>query len=227
LVTWLRVTVGLAPRRTVVDLGAGTGKFLPLLRATGSRVIAVEPVDAMRAALVAGNPEVEVLGGVAEDIPLEDESVDAVICAQAFHWFATTAALAEIRRILRPGGMLGLVWNVRDEQVDWVAALTQIIDPFEGNAPRYRSGAWRALFPSPDFVPAGESCFRNVHEGPAEQVIVDRTLSISFIAALPPAERQRVGDRVRTLIAATPALVGKAIVAFPYETVAFAFRRVG
>jgi SAM-dependent methyltransferase len=225
LTAWLRDVIGLRAERTVVDLGAGTGKFLPSLRTTGVRMIAVEPVDAMRSVLSADNPDVEVLAGAAECIPLADGSVDAVVCAQAFHWFANPEALAEIHRVLRPGGMLGLIWNVRDESVGWVAALTGIIAPYEGDAPRYRSGAWRRVLPSPGFGTVKESRFPNAHEGDAEQVIVDRTLSISFIAALPEGEREQVRDQVRALISATSELAGQAKVAFPYETAAFAFRR--
>ncbi|HKE95520.1 MAG TPA: class I SAM-dependent methyltransferase, partial [Povalibacter sp.] len=117
---WLRDTLGLGIGATVVDLGAGTGKFIPRLLATGAAIVAVEPIVAMRAQLAAAFPDVRALSGTAECIPLADESVDVVICAQAFHWFATQAALSEIRRVLKPGGYLGLVWNVRDESVNWV-----------------------------------------------------------------------------------------------------------
>ncbi len=131
LADWLHDELDLAPGRVVVDLGAGTGKFTPFLRATGARVVAVEPVEAMRAALVAAHPDVEALAGEAERLPLADASVDAIVCAQSFHWFARPAALAEMRRVLKPGGALGLVWNVRDARVAWVATLpTEIKSEF-------------------------------------------------------------------------------------------------
>ena len=145
---WLRHMLELAPGRTVLDLGAGTGKFLPHLLETGAGVIAVEPVDAMRAELSAAYPSVRALEGSAEAIPLPAESVDAIVCAQAFHWFASAATLAEMRRVLKPGGMLGLIWNVRDESVGWVARLSAITDPHSGDAPRYRTGEWRRQFPA-------------------------------------------------------------------------------
>ena len=107
--------MGLGSGRRVLDLGAGTGKFTKYLLATGAEVVAVEPVVAMRERLTAAFPRVRALSGQAEAIPLGDATVDAVVCAQAFHWFATPAALAEIVRVLRPGGQLGLIWNVRDE----------------------------------------------------------------------------------------------------------------
>jgi SAM-dependent methyltransferase len=149
LAEWLRSELGLAPGRVAVDLGAGTGKFTPLLSATGARVIAVEPVEAMRAELVAAHPNVEALAGEAERLPLGDALVDAIVCAQSFHWFAKPAVLAEMRRALRPGGALALVWNVRDERIAWVMALTKILDRHQGDAPRHERGQWRALFPAP------------------------------------------------------------------------------
>jgi SAM-dependent methyltransferase len=227
VVDWLRETVGLGPGRTVLDLGSGTGKFLPYLRDTGARLIAVEPVTAMREQLTARNADVTALSGAADQIPLPDGSVDAVVCAQAFHWFADTAALEEIRRVLVPGGVLALVWNVRDERVDWVADLTRLVDRHEGDAPRYRTGDWKRVFPAEGFTDLGERRFTNAHVGPPERVIVDRTLSVSFIAALPPEERAKVADAVRDLIAATPSLSGRKEVSYPYVTVVYAYRKTG
>jgi SAM-dependent methyltransferase len=226
LADWLRDALGLAPGRVVVDLGAGTGKFTPLLRATGARLVAVEPVEAMRAELVAAHPDVEALAGEAERLPLADASVDAIVCAQSFHWFATLAALAEMRRALKPGGALGLVWNVRDARVAWVAALTRILDRYQGDAPRHESGQWRALFPAPGFTALSERRFAYEHVGPPERVVVERALSVSFIAALPTDEQARVADEIRALIAATPSLAGRAAVTFPYVTHAHACRRM-
>lgn len=222
---WLREVVGLKAGRSVLDLGAGTGKFLPYLRRTGATLLAVEPVAAMRGHIERENSDVTALAGTATAIPLPDASVDAVVCAQSFHWFATAEALAEIRRVLTPGGVLGLIWNVRDESVPWVAALTGILDVHEGDAPRYRSGAWRRVFPAEGFAFLGERHARHDHAGPAERVIVDRAMSISFIAALPADAKAAVMQQVRALIAATPALAGSGDVALPYDTAMFAYRR--
>ena len=222
---WLGDALGLAPGRVVADLGAGTGKFTPLLAATGARVVAVEPVEAMRAALVAAHPGVEALAGDAFHLPLADASLDAIVCAQSFHWFAKLAALAEMRRALRPGGALGLVWNVRDERVAWVAALTRIIDRYAGDAPRHESGRWREVFPAPGFTPLSERRFAYEHVGSPERVIVERTMSTSFIAALPADEQAHVAEAVRALIGSTPSLAGRVTVAYPYETRAYACRR--
>ncbi len=126
---WLAETLGLSAASTVLDLGAGTGKFTRFLVDTGAQVIAVEPVDEMRAQLRRYVPGVTTLAGAADDIPLADGSVDVVVCSQSFHWFATQSALGEIHRVLRTRGKLGLVWNIRDEKTPWVKSLSKIMRP--------------------------------------------------------------------------------------------------
>ncbi len=150
---WLTHDLGLASGKTALDLAAGTGKFSPRLLATGAHVIAVEPVREMLDQLRRQFPEIDARAGSAQHIPLDDASVDAVVCAQAFHWFSSDETLREIHRVLKPGGRFGLVWNVRDDQVPWVAALTRIMKPFEGDAPRYHSQKWRNVFPAEGFSP--------------------------------------------------------------------------
>lgn len=218
---WLSHDLALGPGKSVLDLGAGTGKFTPRLLATGAKVIAVEPVPEMLGQLIRQYPAVETHSGSAEQIPLDAAIVDAVVCAQSFHWFATPAALHEIRRVLKPGGALGLIWNVRDDSIPWVAELTKIMKPFEGDTPRFHSQKWQLNFPAPGFGPLREHRFQNSHTGPPEQVIVERILSVSFISALPPRERNQVASQLRQVIDQSPEIAGKAQVTFPYETLAF------
>lgn len=104
----------------VLDLGAGTGRLTTILLGMGVEVVAVEPDEAMRALVPAGALS---LAGTAEQVPLSDQSVDAVLVGQAWHWFDHQQALAQVRRVLRPGGVLGLLWNVFDDTVPWVAEL--------------------------------------------------------------------------------------------------------
>lgn len=113
--------------RTVLDLGAGTGKLTQRLVARGLDVVAVEPSHEMREELTRVLPAVRVLAGSAEQIPLPDRSVDVVLVAQAWHWVDVDEAVPEVARVLTPGGRLGRVWNIRDEREDWVAQLGRLM----------------------------------------------------------------------------------------------------
>jgi SAM-dependent methyltransferase len=223
---WLCSDLALSEGKIALDLGAGTGKFLPHLRRTNATVVAVEPVTAMLTQLMNLYPDIEAKPGSAERIPLADTSADAIICAQSFHWFANQRALNEIRRVLKPGGALGLIWNVRDEGVEWVAALGTVFDAHEGDAPRYHTQEWRKLFPADGFGPLCERRFPHDHTGSPEHVVVDRVLSTSFIAALPTIERHAIAAQVRELIATTPDLAGKCEVTMPYVTAAFSCQKI-
>ena len=226
LTGWLTEALHISAQSTVIDLGAGTGKFTRLLSSLAPTLIAVEPVAAMGAQLAKLLPDVRLVDGTAESIPLATASADALVCAQAFHWFSTRAALAEIHRVLKPDGRLGLVWNVRDESVDWVAAITEIITPYEGDTPRFHTGRWREAFTGEFFSDPEMICFPYSHVGSPQEVIMDRFLSVSFIAALPAAQKARVTEQLRTLIDTHPALKGRDTVAFPYQTQAYRCNRL-
>jgi len=198
-VSWLAEQLGLAPDTRVLDLAAGTGKLTRLLVATGASLIAVEPVAEMRSALVELAPGVDVRAGTAEAIPLPDASVDAVAIAQAFHWFASEPALAEIARVLTPTGRLGLVWNRRDLTLPLQAAISEIIEPHRGSTPSFMTGDWQqALQHTRLFLPTAEHQVRYEQALTTDQ-LVDRVLSVSFVAALSPSARDEVERAVRAL----------------------------
>ena len=110
----------------VGDVGAGTGKLTATLLSLGAEVTAVEPDPQMLAELRRAMPAVRSVPGSAEEIPLPDASLDAVLAGQAMHWFDMDRALPEIARVLRPGGVLAGLWNVDDDRVGWVAGLAEI-----------------------------------------------------------------------------------------------------
>ena len=223
---WLRDRMGIGPDSRVVEVGAGTGLFTRLLVETGATILATDPVAEMLAHLASSAPGVATAIATAEALPVAAESVDAVICATAFHWFATPQTLAEFRRILRPGGTLGLIWNVRDIEMPWVRRLSEITDRYQDDAPRQKSQAWRSVFPAPGFSPLHETTMRYDHVGTAEEVIIGRTLSTSFIAALPSNRRTALIEEIRAMIAATPELAGRHKVRFPYVTRGYDCRRI-
>jgi SAM-dependent methyltransferase len=125
-VRWVLEPVRSREPLRVLDLAAGTGKLTATLVRLGAEITAVEPDPAMIAELRRSLGSVQALPGSAEEIPLPDASVDAVLVGQAMHWFDLSRAIPEIARVLAPGGVLAALWNVDDDRVGWVATLAQI-----------------------------------------------------------------------------------------------------
>lgn len=214
----LATELGLCPGRTVLELGAGTGKLTRLLRRTGARIVASEPVAAMLERLVAAVPEVPVLTAAAEAVPLVDASVDAVVVATAFHWFQGESALAEISRVLEPGGGLGLLWNNPDRQTPWVAQVWEVVDAQRGGVPGNRDRRWQEAFErSTGFTALEHAQFAHGDELD-EDGLLARVASISFIAALTPEARADVLDEVGRIVARHRALSGGRRFTLPYVT---------
>ena len=218
-VAWLAERLDLRPGRTVVDVAAGTGKLTRALVGTGARVVAVEPLAQMRRVLQEAVPEADALEGTAEALPLPDASADAVTVAAAFHWFDIPRALEEFARVLRPGGALGLVWNVRDLRVQIHQELDVLLEPHSLAVSRARDFDATEHFPQDAFGPLERAEFTHEQRFDADG-LVERIASISFVAILPDDERAELLERVRA--------VGKryeAPFSFPYRTEAFVSRR--
>lgn len=200
----LRDEVGIGPGTKVLDLAAGTGKLTRRLVELQADVLAVEPVQAMRNQLAAVLPDVEVVDGAAEAIPVPDGSVDVVAVAQAFHWFDAPAALREIARVLRPGGRLALLWNERDEATPWVAEMSRLIRWHERTVSRYQHVSWAAIV-------AASGAFTDLEERTVtwdqpltRDLLAERVRSISYIAAMPRPERERLAADVVDLVRRLP-----------------------
>jgi SAM-dependent methyltransferase len=201
-IAWLAERLDLRAGRTVVDLAAGTGKLTRRLATTGADVIAIEPVAEMRARI--GPAAARAFDGTAEAMPLPHASADAVTVGQAFHWFDGPVALAEIHRVLRPGGGLALVWNRRPLDHPVHAAIERIIAPYQRDEPRHRSGAWRAVLDATEvFGALDERTFEHARAHDAD-ALADRVGSTSFIAALDDGPRSEVIAQVRALAADGP-----------------------
>ncbi len=196
-VDWALGRLGLAPGGRVLDLAAGTGKVTRQLLARGLDVVAVEPGDEMRAVLEHELPGVEALAGRAEAIPLGDASVDGIAVGQAFHWFETESALAEMHRVLRPGGGFALLWNQLNQDDPLLGAVDDLLRPRD---PARRS-RWREHYDSRRFGPLEERAFYEVRPMSADQLAA-WVASTSRVITAPTEEQVEIDREVRRLAAA-------------------------
>ena len=209
--------LGAAPVR-VLDLGAGTGLLTDVLLAAGHQVVAVDPSAEMLEQLRARLPQVTAAVGGAEGIPLPDSDVDAVVAGQAAHWFDPVPAADELRRVLRPGGTVGLVWNTRDERVPWVRALGELLaaeardhEADQGVVDRFAT----ELPADVDVLDSG-----TVQQLTPEQV-VGGIGTRSYVATMDGVGRERFLGQVRELLATHPDTRGRERLELPYATRAY------
>jgi SAM-dependent methyltransferase len=213
--------VGNHPRR-VLDLGAGTGLLTDALVGAGHDVVAVDPAPEMLARLTARLPAVTTAVGTAEAVPVGDASVDAVIAGQAAHWFDPAPASREVRRVLRPGGSLGLIWNTRDERVPWVAALGDLLsaearghEADQGVVDRFAE----ELSSDVDVIESG------IVQQVAPENVVAGIATRSYVAVMDDARRQAFLAGIRDLLARHPDTRGRELLELPYVTRAYRLTR--
>ena len=199
----LAAELRLAPGDPVLDLAAGTGKLTRALLAFGFDVIAVEPQGPLRDKLAERLGPDRVREGLAEAIPLPDDAVAAVTVADAFHWFDHEPALAEIRRVLRPGGGLAVLSTVPDwSGASWAHELGSLVTSSRPEHPHFDGPPWQdAVRAAPGWGDLRE--IRVTTNQPASpERIVDHMASMSWIAGMPEREREQTLERMRALILA-------------------------
>ncbi len=201
----------------MLDLGAGTGKLTRQLAAEGHDVVAVEPLPEMRQALTRSAPRLTVLDGTAESIPLADSSVDVVVAAQAYHWFVPERAHPEIARVLRPGGVFGVLWNLRDDREPWVAALTELLGLEDSTSTRT---AEQPPETAPYFGPAEGQRFEHEQRMDLERLLA-LVRSRSYVITLAEPERAALLADVAELTRRHPDLAGRDTFTLPYTTQAY------
>lgn len=211
-VTWM---LGIKPL-TVLDLGAGTGKLTVQVVAQGHHAVAVDPDASMLAMLNEALPDIDARVGTAEEIPLPNASVDAVVVGQAWHWFDVSVASREVARVLRPGGALGLVWNIRDESVPWVAELTRAM---------HSSVAEEFIADGGPSVGAPFTSLESrvfAWESPrSREALVQMVHSRSYYIAADAEGRASIDSRVDDVLAGVPELETSGTVDLPYLTHAY------
>jgi len=191
---------GAAATLDVLDLGAGTGKLSAVVAGLGHRVTAVEPDVAMLGELRARCPQVTAVQGGAEQIPLPDASVDAVVVGQAFHWFDQSRALPEIARVLRPGGVVAALWNADDDRVEWVRGLVTV-SPSEVSTVDWTNEPGIGAYP--EFGPPAEELFTHRARHTVESLLA--TIGThSHMLTLEPAARAEASARVRAYLDSRP-----------------------
>jgi SAM-dependent methyltransferase len=201
-----------AGARRVLDLGAGTGKLTRQLVDRGVDVVAVEPSEGMRRVMQGVLPDVRVLAGTAEQIPVGDGAVDVVLVAQAWHWVDRARAVPEVARVLSPGGRLGLVWNTRDERVNWVAELGRIMHRGERQQMNTTNPAI-----GPPFGPIERFDVEWTYRvTPA--ALLDLVASRSYVITSPADAREAILAQVQDLLDSDPALAHGDEIAMPYVT---------
>ena len=209
---------GRPPR--VLDLGAGTGKLTASLVDRQVEVVAVEPDRQMLAVLASRLPQARALAGSAERIPLQDGSVDAIVVGQAFHWFRRPAADHELARVLRPGGVVGLLWNLPDRSVEWV--------PKVYRASRKSEQPWSEAFDQLDgelFTELEQASVPSEHLLPGPDGLRDLVHTWSWVITRTKAEQDAIDHRLRILISQYAELQAP-VVAFPQRTeVLWQYRR--
>lgn len=217
----LRRHGGLSAASRVVDLAAGTGKLTRLLAQVSARCVAVEPSAAMRAVFGERLPGVPVVAGVAESIPLLTATCDVLTAAQAFHWFDPRRSLAEIVRVLRPGGTVALLWNERDETVPWMAELGRLLRTV-GDAPYWHAVEFLpVLAGAPDLVDVLRESVP--FEVPVDRGgLVDLVASRSYVNVLETDDRAQVLDQVARLAGTLPEPI-----VVPYRTEVLLARAAG
>ncbi|KAI0725147.1 S-adenosyl-L-methionine-dependent methyltransferase [Fomitopsis betulina] len=204
-ITRIRDAIANPPPLDIVEIGAGTGIFTRALLAHPSfsssikTLKAVEPSAGMRDVFTSTvqDPRVTVAQGTFDATGVPDASADAIVIAQAFHWCPDyDKAAQEFARVLKPGGVVALIWNLEDRDgAAWVAQLRDRIERHESGTPQFRLNLWRALFDAPsyasNFEPHEEQTWNYTLPG-TRDIVVNRALSKSYIAVLPLDEKEKV-----------------------------------
>ena len=207
----------------ILDLAAGTGKFTRLLMPFFNDIVAVEPVPEMIKSFSNILPSIPIHQGTATNIPLKDSSVNVVVVAQAFHWFANKEAIKEIHRVLSPGGYFFLIWNMEDSGANWVKDLRDAYEQFDGIIPQYRLGSWKSVWEhdkdeSLFRLPLSHQSFDWNMPGNNKDMICNRVKSKSYVSCLDETIRNELLCKIERILDEHRLFDTKDAIDFPYVT---------
>jgi ubiquinone/menaquinone biosynthesis C-methylase UbiE len=200
------------PPQHILDLGAGTGKLTRVVAGAGYDVVAVDPDEGMLEVLGRSAPQVDRRRGTAEAIPADDAAFDAIVAGQAFHWFDVAKSGPEMVRVLRPGGLVALLWNIRATgQQDWIATYDELVNMVHDASRDEEPPQLGPLFTAPQ-VRWYE------HE---QRITVDDLVALaesrSYVITAAPDDRERILNGVRDLGDQTLAATGEDTLRLPYR----------
>ncbi|KAL9543909.1 hypothetical protein MBANPS3_007893 [Mucor bainieri] len=200
----------LPEKASIIDLAAGTGLMTKALVAKGFNVTAVEPVEGMRTKLMEVVPGVPCFEGTSWNIPVKGDSQNAIVIAQAFHWFDDVKTLEEMHRVLKPGGYGILAWNLESgDRSEWVAKLRNCYEAYDSAVPQFRKMKWRQVFDTEEAkslfaLPYTSELFKHDYWVP-KQDIWRRVLSKSYIASLDAPQQEALKVQVDAILKDVPA----------------------
>ncbi|CAF2355198.1 unnamed protein product [Rotaria sp. Silwood2] len=187
----------------IIDLGAGTGKLTRLLAPIDAQeIIAIEPISTMRENLKHIPLITKIIDGTAENISFEDNTIDIILCGQAFHWFANYRALTELNRVLKPKGLLILIWNLADNRErPWTKIMWEYVDSFRSKEiPRYETMEWKKVFDNQNLFSSLQHKQFTYKHHVTRDLVIKRMLSKSFIATLSSEQQKTITDEIRKIL---------------------------
>ncbi|KAK6180395.1 hypothetical protein SNE40_012560 [Patella caerulea] len=211
----------------VLELGAGTGKFTKRIwpKLKNKSYLATEPSEGFLATLQQQCPGIKTVRCAASDIPLPDDSVKAVICAQCFHWFSTPESMDEIKRVMCQEGKLFLLWNVKDRNVEWVDTLIKILRQNQPPLPNYYTMNWKEDIDHYSGFKLQQLLeLPGVEFGGSVDDLVKNAQSVSVVASMPKDEQDKLSERVRQYL--IDIHQDKEYIKVPFKTMLFVYSKV-
>ncbi|XP_071135344.1 uncharacterized protein [Mytilus edulis] len=215
---------------TVLELGAGTGKFTQKITSKLSDTvtyIATEPMSDFLKILKYNCPEVETKQCATENLPIDDGSIKGIVAAQSFHWFSTKTSLDEMHRVLTENGNVVLLWNFNDRKLDWINQLLNRIDKNRTDPCRYHGKEWKtAIDAHPGFMFVEKKITQGqVFKGDVE-FMLRHCSTHSGLQKLEEKDKETELDEIRKILTTHPETEGKDIIEFPFFTDIYLYRKV-